>query len=66
MEKTIPKTATLAASSIPETASTSVGMPFDTPKPFARRRNRHGTTTAGETAATTEPRRKAGKEKRTQ
>lgn len=31
MDKTMPNTATLAASSTPDTASTNVGIPFDTP-----------------------------------
>lgn len=59
MDETIPNTATLAASSTPETASTSVGIPFETPYPFPRNLNRHGTITAGDTAAIIDPNRKA-------
>lgn len=52
---TIPKTATETASSMPAMAIINVGMPLATPYPFVRSRKRHGTTTAGETAAPTDP-----------
>lgn len=55
----MPKIATLAASSIPATANTRVGIPFATPYPLDRNLKRHGTTTAGETAAMIEPSKKA-------
>lgn len=51
----IPNAATDTASSIPETAIMSVGMPLATPYPFILSLKRHETTTAGDTAATTEP-----------
>lgn len=51
----IPKPATDAASQIPDTAIMSVGIPLATPYPFVRKRKRHGTTTAGDTAAVTDP-----------
>jgi hypothetical protein len=50
----IPKMATDAASSMPDTAMMSVGMPFATPYPFCRSLKRHDTTTAGDTAAMTD------------
>lgn len=52
---TIPKKATDIASSIPDIAMISVGIPFATPYPFVRSLNKHGTTTAGDTAAKTDP-----------
>lgn len=51
----IPKIATDVASSIPDTAIMSVGIPFATPYPLALNRKRHETTTAGDTAAITAP-----------
>jgi hypothetical protein len=50
----IPKAATDIASSMPDTAMMSVGMPFATPYPFFRSLKRHDTTTAGDTAAMTD------------
>lgn len=55
----IPNIATLAASSIPATANTRVGIPFATPYPLDLNLKRHGTTTAGETAAIIDPSKKA-------
>lgn len=46
----MPNAATEAASSIPETAMTIVGIPLATPYPLVLNRKRHGTTTAGDTA----------------
>lgn len=51
----MPKAATDAASSTPDIAIIIVGIPFATPYPFDLNRKRHGTITAGETAAITEP-----------
>jgi hypothetical protein len=50
----MPKMATDAASSMPDTAMISVGIPFATPYPFFRSLNRQDTTTAGDTAAMTD------------
>lgn len=63
IEETMPKIATLAASSTPDTANTRVGIPLDTPYPLPRRRNKHGTITAGDTAAIMDPSRNAVKKK---
>lgn len=50
----MPKMATDVASSIPDTAMMSVGIPFATPYPFCRSLKRQDTTTAGDTAAMTD------------
>lgn len=50
----MPKMATDVASSIPDTAMISVGIPFAMPYPFCRSLKRQDTTTAGDTAAMTD------------
>lgn len=52
---TTPKMATDVESPILATAIISVGIPLATPYPFERSLKRHGTTTAGATAATIVP-----------
>lgn len=55
----MPNMATDAASSMPDIDTISVGMPLATPYPFVRKRNKHGTITAGLTAAIIDPNAKA-------
>lgn len=59
-----PNAMTDSASSIPATAMIKVGMPLATPYPLDFKRNRHGTTTAGDTAAIIDLERKIYKKKK--
>lgn len=56
-------TATLTESSMAAAATTIVGIPFETPYPTSLSRNKHGTTTAGDTDAIIEPKRNPEKKK---